>query len=69
MLAPAQDLENQLVALLAVFAEERLDVLERRRLERLEPVLLVHTPHDADDMLAPADIVRQKIARSPGGLG
>ncbi len=69
MLAPAQDLENEPVPLLAVFAKERLDVLERRRLERLEPVLLVDTAHDADDILAAADVVREKIACSPGWLG
>ena len=48
--------------------EQRLDVLERRRLERLEPVALVHVAHDADDVLAAADIVGQKIARAARGL-
>ena len=35
---PPQDLENEFVALFAVLAEQRLDVLERRRLERLDKV-------------------------------
>ena len=33
-----EDLENQPIAFLAVLAEQRLDVLDRRRLERLEAV-------------------------------
>ena len=69
MLAPAQDLENEPVALLAILAKERLDVLERRGLQRLEPVLFVHTTHGADDILASADIVWEKIARPPWGFG
>ncbi len=64
VLAAAQDLENQLVAFLAVLAEQRLDVLERRRLERLEPIAFVHTADDPDDVLAPADVVGKKIACS-----
>ena len=38
VLAAAQHFENELVAFFAVLAGQRLDVLERRRLERLEPV-------------------------------
>ncbi len=38
VLAAAQHLEDQLVAFFAVLAGQRLDVLERRRLERLEAV-------------------------------
>ena len=38
MLAAAEHLENQLVAFFAVLPRERLDVLQRRRLERLEAV-------------------------------
>ena len=69
MLAALQDLENELVAFLAVLAEQRLDVLERRRLERLEPVALVDVADDADDVLAPADVVGQEVARAARGLG
>jgi hypothetical protein len=38
VLAALENLENELVALLAVLPEERLDVLERRCLEQLEAV-------------------------------
>src|SRR5207245_7517163 len=62
VLAAAKDLENQLVALLAVLAEQRVDVLERRRLERLEPVALVDVTDAPNDVLAPADLVRQNVA-------
>ena len=62
VLAAAEDLENELVAFLAVLAEQRLDVLERRRFERLEPVALVDAPDDADDVLAPADVVGEEVA-------
>ena len=68
MLAALQDLENELVALLAVLAEQRLDVLERRRLERLEPVALVDAADDADDVLAPADVVGKKVAGARAGV-
>ena len=33
------------------------------------PYCSVHAAYGADDILAPADIVREKIARSPGWLG
>ena len=49
VLAAREDLEDELVALFAVLAEQRLDVLERRRLERLEAVALVDVAHDVDD--------------------
>ena len=69
VLAALEDLEDQLVAFLAVLPEQRLDVLERRRLERLEAVPLVHVPDHADDVLAAPDVVRQEIARAGWGLG
>ena len=47
VLATAQDLENELVPLLAVLAGQRLDILERGRLERLESVALIHVLDDA----------------------
>jgi hypothetical protein len=64
VLAPAQDLENELVALLAVLPEQRLDVFEGRGFERLESVPLVHVADDADDVFTPSDFVRKKIAGS-----
>jgi hypothetical protein len=62
--AALQDLENELVALFTVLADQRFDVLERRRLERLEAVPLVDTADDPDDVFAPADVRRQEVARS-----
>ena len=63
VLASLEDLENQLVAFVAVLPEQRLDVLERRRLERLEAVPLVHLPDNPDDVLTSSDVVGQEIAR------
>src|SRR5262249_6088645 len=68
VLAALQDLENELVALFAVLPEQRLDVLEGRRLERLEPVALVDLADDADDVLPPADLLGQKIPCTAGRL-
>src|SRR5207249_2884325 len=64
VLTAAQDLEDELVALLPVLAEERLDVFESRRLERFEAVPLVHTSHKVDDVLAAAYLVREEVARA-----
>jgi hypothetical protein len=41
VLAALEDLEDELIALVAVLAQQRLEVLDRRRLERLEAVALV----------------------------
>jgi hypothetical protein len=65
VLPAAQDLEDEPVAFFAVLAEQRLDVLEGRRFERLEALALVDLAHDAHHVLAAADLVRQKIARVP----
>ena len=69
VLAPFQDLENELVALFAVLAEQRLDVLEGRRLERLETVALVHTTNDIDHVLTTPNVVGQKITRPSRWFG
>jgi hypothetical protein len=69
VLATPKDLENKLIALLAVFPEERLDVLERRGFERFEAVALVHLAHDAHHVLAAADLVREEVACAARGLG
>src|SRR6185369_11241720 len=68
VLAALQDLENELVAFFAVLAEQRLDVLEGWRLERLEPIALVDLADDADDILPPADLLGQKIPCTAGRL-
>ena len=67
VLAAAQHLEYELGAFVAVLARQGLDVLERRRLERLEPVAPVHVLHDADDVVAAPDIVGEKIAHAARG--
>src|SRR5262249_10376039 len=64
MVTPPQDLEKELVAFLPVLPEQRLDVLEGRRLEWLEPVALVDLADDADDILPSADLLGQKIPRT-----
>ena len=69
VLAALEDLEDQLVAFLAVLPEQRLDVLERRRLERLEAVALVHTSNDVDDVFPPTDVIGKKVAGSARRLG
>ena len=66
-LAALQDLENQPIAFFAVLAEQRLDVLDRRRLERLEPVPLIHVGDDADDVRAPAHVLGKKVAHPASG--
>src|SRR5690606_8300400 len=67
VLAALQDLEDQLIAFLAVLAEQRLDVLDGGRLERLEPVALVDAADDADDVLPPTDVGRQEVAHPARG--
>jgi hypothetical protein len=69
VLAAPQYFEDQLVAFFSVLSGQRLDVLERRRLERLETVAAVDVADDPDDMLAAADILGKKIAHAPGGAG
>ena len=44
--------------------EQRLEVLDRRRLERLEPVALVDALDDADDVLAAPHVFRQEVAHA-----
>ena len=68
VLAAAQHFENQLVALVAVFARQRFDVLERGRLERLEAVALVHAAHHVDDVLTTAHVLGKEVAHAARGL-
>ena len=67
VLATAKDLENELVPLLAVLAGQRLDILERGRLERLESVALIHVLDDPDHVIAPPDVFREKVPHAAGG--
>ena len=65
--AALQHLVYELVAFFAVLPGQRLDVLERRRLERLEAVALVDATHDVDDVLPPPDVLRQEVAHAARG--
>src|SRR4029079_508953 len=68
VLAAFQDLENELIAFFAVLPEQRLEILDRRRLERLESVALVHTPDDADDVFPSPDVFGEEIAHPARGF-
>ena len=69
-LSPAlEHAEDQLVALLAVLAQQRREPLHRGRLQRLEAVGLVDALDDADDIVAPQHIERQEIAHAAERLG
>ncbi len=68
-LAALEDLEDEAVALFAVLAEERLDVLDGRRLDGLEPVALVHVGDDADDVSAPPHVGGQEVAHAARRTG
>ena len=67
VLTSPQHLEYELVAFLAVLTGERLDILERRRLERFEPVSPVGPLDDADNVLAPPHVVGKEIAHPARG--
>ena len=58
-----------LVALLAVLAEQRLDVLERGGFERLEPVGFVNLFDDIYDVVSLAYFCGQKITHPAGWVG
>src|SRR5204863_9670597 len=67
--AAAQHLVYELVALFAVLAGQRLDVLECRRLERFEAVALVDAAHDVDHILTPPHVAGQEVAHPARRLG
>ena len=64
VLAALQDLENELIALISILPHQRLEVLDRGRLQRLEAVALVHTLDDADDVLASPHVLREEVAHA-----
>ena len=68
MLAAHENLEDQLVAFVAVFTEQRIDVLDRRSFERLESVPIVDVPDNPHHVFAAAYIVWQEIAHAARGL-
>ncbi len=63
VLAAAQDLEDQLVALLAVLAQQHVEPLEGRRLQRLEAVAREDRPDDGERMLPLLDVGGEEITR------
>ena len=67
VLAAPSILKISLVALVAVLAGQRLDVLERRRLERLEAIAPIHVVDDANHVVTPADVVGKKVAHAARG--
>ena len=67
--AALEDAEDQLVALLAVLAEERLEVLDCRGLERLEAEALVDRGNRLDHEAPAADVAGQEVAHPARGLG
>ncbi len=64
MLTPAEDLEDQLVALVAVLAQQYVQPLEGRRLERLEAVPGEHITDHRERMLALLDVGGEEITRA-----
>ncbi|MGC4121722.1 MAG: hypothetical protein QM765_45530 [Myxococcales bacterium] len=68
-LAAVQDPEDELVALVAVLAHQRVQALHRRRLERVEAVLAVDAADHVEDELAAAHVARQEVARALGRGG
>src|SRR5439155_21843529 len=61
MFASLQNLEDQLVAFVAVLSRKRLDILERRRFNRFETVALVHVTDHTNHVLSATYVVGQKI--------
>src|SRR5687767_11306807 len=64
-----QDAEDELVALLAVLAEQCLEILDRWRLEGLEAVALVDRGDRLDHEAPAADVAGQEVAHPARGLG
>ncbi|WP_346041445.1 hypothetical protein [Actinomadura chokoriensis] len=68
MFTAPEDLEDQLVALVAVLAGQGLQPLERRRLQRLEPVPLEHPANLREDMLTGTQCTGEKVPGARGRL-
>ena len=64
MLTPPQDLEDKLVALVAVLAEQHVQPLEGGRLQRLEAVLAEYRADDGERMLALLDVGSEEVTGS-----
>ena len=63
-----ENLEDEPIAFVAVLAEQRVEVLERRGLERLEPVARVDALDRVDHVRPPPHIVGEEVAHPARGL-
>ena len=66
--ASQQDLEQQLVAFIAILAEQGVEALEGRRLQRIEAVTFEYITDNRRDVAALAHVEGKEIARTLGGL-
>jgi len=64
VLATAEDLEDELVALVAVLAREHLDPLEGGGLQRAEAVALEDVPDGREGALTTPELRREKVPRA-----
>jgi hypothetical protein len=56
--------EEELIPFLAILSQQRFDILNCGSLERLKPVAFVNFLDDADDVLTPPHVRREKIAHA-----
>src|SRR5439155_360131 len=68
VLAAAQDLEDELVAFLAVLAHEDIEPLEGRGGERLEPVAGEHRPDERERALPGLELAGKEVTGPRGGI-
>ena len=69
LFATLEDAEDELVALVAILAEQRGQPLHGRRLQRLEAIALVDALDGFGDIVAAQHVQRQKIAHAAQRLG
>ncbi|GLZ15616.1 hypothetical protein Acsp04_58510 [Actinomadura sp. NBRC 104425] len=68
MLAAAQNLEDQLVAFVAVFAGQGLQPFERRSLQRFEPISREYFANSCENAFTPSQGIGEKVSRAGGGF-
>ena len=69
LLTPGEDAEDELVALVAVLAEQRVEPLEGRRVHPREAVRLEHLADRRHGPMAAGDLVGEEVARPARGVG